>query len=53
MGGETRPLYAAEFKQQIVDLYASGRRIVDLAKEFKVSEQSIVTCPGSFGPAVS
>ncbi len=41
MGGKTKPPYAAEFKQQIVELYASGRRIADLAKEFKISEQSI------------
>jgi transposase len=41
MGGKTRPPYAPGFRQQIVDLYASGRRIADLAKEFGCSEQSI------------
>ena len=43
MGGKTRPPYAAEFRQQILGLYATGRRIVDLSKEFGVSEQSIST----------
>jgi len=41
MGGKTRPPYAPAFRQQIVELYASGRRIADLAKEFGCSEQSI------------
>jgi transposase len=41
MGGKTRPPYPAAFRQQIVELYASGRRIADLAKEFGCSEQSI------------
>lgn len=43
MGGKTKPPYAAEYRRQIVELYATGRRIVDLAKEFGVSEQSIGT----------
>lgn len=43
MGGKTRPAYPAEFRQQIVELYATGRRIADLAKEFGCSEQSIST----------
>ena len=43
MGGKTRPAYPAEYKQQIVERYASGRRIADLAKEFGCSEQSIAT----------
>jgi len=41
MGGKTRPPYAEAFRRQIVELYASGRQIVDLAKEFGCSEQSI------------
>ena len=41
MGGKTRPPYPAAFREQIVELYASGRRIADLAKEFGCSEQSI------------
>ncbi len=41
MGGKTRPAYSAEFRQQIVELYATGRRIAELAKEFGCSEQSI------------
>ena len=43
MGGKTRPPYAAEYRQQIVELYASGRKISQLAKEFGCSEQSIST----------
>lgn len=42
MGGKTRPPYDSAFRQQIVELYATGRRIADLAKEFGCSEQSIV-----------
>jgi transposase len=43
MGGKTRPPYAQGFRQQIVELYATGRRIADLAREFGCSEQSIST----------
>jgi transposase len=43
MGGKTRPAYPAEFRQQIVELYATGRRIAELAQEFGCSEQSIST----------
>lgn len=43
MGGKTRPAYPAGYRQQMVELYATGRRIVDLAKEFGCSEQSIST----------
>ena len=41
MSGKTKPPYAAEFRQQIVELYANGRRISDLAKEFGPSKESI------------
>ena len=41
MGGKTRPAYPAAFRQQIVELYATGRRIKDLSVEFGCSEQSI------------
>lgn len=41
MGGKTRPPYEEPFRRQIVELYASGRRIVDLSREFGCSEQSI------------
>jgi len=34
MGGKTRPAYPAEFRQQMVELYATGRRIKDLSVEF-------------------
>jgi transposase-like protein len=40
MGGKTRPPYEG-FPRQIVELYASGRRIADLSREFGCSEQSI------------
>jgi hypothetical protein len=30
MGGTTRPPYPAGFRQQIVELYASGRQVADL-----------------------
>jgi transposase len=43
MGGKTRPAYPAEFRQQIVELYATGRRIKELSAEFGCSEQSIAT----------
>ena len=41
MSGKTKPPYAAQFRQQIVALYANGRRIADLAKEFGPSKESI------------
>jgi transposase len=34
--------YTAEFKQQIVELRKSGRRIVDLVREYGVSKTSIM-----------
>ena len=34
MNGKRQPAYAPEFKQQIVELYASGRGSGELAKEF-------------------
>jgi transposase len=43
MGGKTRPPYPAEFRQQIVELYANGRRSVELSKEFGCSEQTIAS----------
>lgn len=53
MGGKTRPAYPAEFRQQMVELYATGRRITDLAKEFGCSEQSIATWVSRAGPLSS
>ena len=41
MNGRTRPAYALEFRQQIVELYASGRGRGELAKEFGCSEASV------------
>ena len=40
MNGKTQPMYAPEFRQQIVELYASGRGAGELAKEFGCSETS-------------
>ena len=39
--GITRPPYPAEFKQQIVELYRSGRTPGQLAKEFEPTEVTI------------
>ena len=41
MNGKTQPAYAPEFRQQIVELYATGRGPSDLAKEFGGSEASV------------
>ena len=41
MNGKTQPMYAPEFRQQIVELYASGRGAGELAKEFGCSETSV------------
>ena len=40
MNRKTQPAYAPEFRQQIVELYASGRSPGELAKEFGCSEAS-------------
>ena len=37
---KTRPPYAAEFRQQMVDLVRSGRAPEDLAREFEPSSQT-------------
>lgn len=41
MNGKTQAAYAPEFKQQIVELYASGRGPGELAREFGCSEASV------------
>ena len=41
MNGKTQSAYVPEFRQQIVDLYASGRGSGELAKEFGCSEASV------------
>ncbi len=38
---KTRPAYAPEFRQQIVDLVRAGRDPADLAREFEPSRQAI------------
>lgn len=38
---KTRPAYAPEFRQKMVNLVRSGRKFQDLATEFKVSEPAI------------
>jgi transposase len=41
MGGKTKPPYPAEFRQQILELYAAGRAMGELAKEFGCSQPTI------------
>ena len=41
MDGKRQPRYAPEFRQQIVELYATGRSPGDLAKEFGCSVASV------------
>ena len=41
MNGKTQSAYAPEFRQQIVQLYTSGRGPGELAKEFGRSEASV------------
>ena len=38
---KTRPPYAPEFRQQMVDLVRAGRDLQDLAREFEPSAQAI------------
>ena len=38
---KTRPPYAPEFRQQMVDLVRAGRDAQDLAREFEPSAQSL------------
>ena len=45
----TRPPYAAEFRQQMVDLVRSGRAPEDLAREFEPSSQAIRTWVAQVG----
>jgi len=40
---KSRPPYPPEFREQIVELHGAGRTPRELAREFKVSEQSIRT----------
>ena len=41
MNGKTQPAYAPESRQQIVELYATGRSLGKLAKEFGCSAASV------------
>ena len=41
MNGKTQPTYAPEFKQQIVELYATGRSPGEWAMEFGCSAASV------------
>ena len=43
---KTRPPYAAEFRQQMVDLVRSGRAPEDLAREFEPSSRTWVAQAG-------
>lgn len=40
-GGKTRTPYPAEYRQQILELYASGRSVTELSKEFGCSGQTL------------
>jgi transposase len=53
MGGKTRAPYSAEFRQQILELYAAGRGIGELAKEFGCSQPTIATWIKRAGPLSS
>lgn len=39
---KTKPPYAEQFREQMVELYRVGRKAGELAKEFGCSEQSIM-----------
>lgn len=43
MARRTRPTYAPEFRQQMVELYRAGRTAPELAAEFGPTAQSIRT----------
>ena len=47
---KTRPPYAAEFRQQMVDLVRSGRAPEDLAREFEPSSQGDPNLGRAGGP---
>ncbi len=51
--GKTRPPYAAEFRQQIVELYAAGRTRRELSKEFGYSERSVLNWAKQAGTVVA
>ena len=53
MNGKTQPAYAPEFRQQIVELYASGRGPGELAEEFGCSEASVHACVKKAGTLTS
>ena len=38
-----RRAYPPEFRQRVLDLLAAGRKVVDLARDLRVSEQTIYT----------
>ena len=48
----TRPPYASEFREQMVELVRSGRSAEELAREFEPSAQSI-RATGSASPTVT
>ena len=39
-GGPGRRGYPAEFRQRVVDLLVTGRKVADLARDLGVSEQA-------------
>src|ERR671934_1566329 len=40
-GGPGRRGYPAEFRQRVIDLLATGRKVADLARDLGISEQAI------------
>ena len=53
MSGKTKPPYPEAFRQQIVELVASGREVGELAREFNVNSQSIHNWWKRAGPTIS
>jgi transposase len=41
MGGKTKPPYPVQFREQILELYATGRSKAELAKEFGCAQETI------------
>jgi|SRR5580704_7243224 transposase len=38
---QSRPVFPADYRQKIVELVRSGRSVLDVAREFKHSEQTV------------
>lgn len=51
--GKTRPLYPAEFREQMVELVQAGRLPAELSREFGVTAQTIANWVGAAGGQAS